>query len=109
MTEIKNSHRAIQINQNQGPISIQLTLTTIITFCSSWAFFGYKWVMDLGSKIKRSQLRLAPLFEKPLIILTDYIFFTLDLFLSATSKGWKESVESPDAELCAKSFEKQNH
>ena len=45
MAEIKNSYRAIQISQYQGPISIQLSMKTIITFCSIWAFFGYKWVI----------------------------------------------------------------
>ena len=33
---------------------------------------------------------------------------TLDLFLSASPKGWKESIGFPDAELYAKSFEKKN-
>ena len=32
---------------------------------------------------------------------------TLDLFLSATPKGWKESLGFPDAELYAKFFEKK--
>ena len=62
--------------------------------------------MDPGSKIKRSQLRFAPLFQKPLIILCDH-FLTLDLFLSTTPKRWKESVAFPDAELYAKSFKKK--
>ena len=31
-SEIKNSHQVIQIRQNQGPISIQLSMKTIITF-----------------------------------------------------------------------------
>ena len=30
---------------------------------------------------------------------------TLDLFLSTTPKGWKESIGFPDAELYAESFE----
>ena len=88
MAEIKNSHGAIQTSQNQVPISFQLSMETIITFCSIWAFFGYKWAMGPGSNIKRSQLSLAPLFQKPLI-LSDH-FLTLDLFSSATPKGWKE-------------------
>ena len=36
------------------------------------------------------------------------IFLTLDPFLSATPKGWKESVGFPDAELLAESFEKKS-
>ena len=81
-------------------------MKTIITFCSIWAFLEYKCVMGPGSKIKRSQLRLAPLFQKPLIILSDH-FSTLDLFLHATPKGWKESIGFLDAELYAKYFEKK--
>ena len=62
--------------------------------------------MGLGSKIKRLHFRLAPLFQKLLIILSDHFFLTLDLFSSATPKGWKESIGFPNAELYAKSFEK---
>ena len=58
MVEIKNSHQAIQMSQNQGSISFPFSMKAIITFCSIWAIF---------SKIKKSQLRLAPLFQKPLI------------------------------------------
>ena len=64
--------------------------------------------MDPGSKIKRSQLRLAPLFQRLLIILS-YHFLTLDLFLSDTPKGWKESIGLSDAELYTKYFEKKKH
>ena len=32
---------------------------------------------------------------------------TLDLFLSASPKGWNESIGFPDPELYAKSFEKK--
>ena len=39
-------------------------------------------------------------------ILSD-IFLTLDLFLSATPKLWKESIGFQDAELQAESFEKK--
>ena len=39
--------------------------------------------MGQDPKIKKSQLRLAPYFEKPLAIVSDH-FLTLDLFLSAT-------------------------
>ena len=91
MAKIKNSHGTIQISQNQGHISFQLLMESIMTFCSIWAFFGNKWEMGSGSKIKRSQLRLAPLFQKPFIIPSDhfflfiYFFLTLDLFLSATA------------------------
>ena len=54
-----------------------------------------------------SQLRLAPLFQKAFIIVCDR-FLTLDLLLSATPKGWKESIGLPDTELYAKSFEKKS-
>ena len=70
-------------------------MKTIITFCSIWTFFGYDWVMGLRSKIKMSQLRLAPLFQKALIIVSDH-FLTLDLLLSGTPKGWKESIGFPE-------------
>ena len=63
--------------------------------------------MDPGSKIKRSQLRFAPLFQKPLIILCDH-FLTLDLFLSTTPKRWEESVAFPDAELYANLLKKNS-
>ena len=76
MVEIKHGQLAIQISLNQSPISFQLSIKTIITFCSSWAFFGYNCAMDPGqrSRVKRLQLRLAPLFQKPLIILSDHFF-----------------------------------
>ena len=57
-------------------------------------------------KIKRSQLRLAPLFQNPLIV-SDH-FLTLELLLNARLKGWKESIGFPDTELHAKSFEKNS-
>ena len=82
-------------------------MKTIITFCSIWAFFGYNRVMGLGSKIKRSQHRLAPLFQNPPIIVSNHLL-TLDLFLSATLKGWKGSVGFPDTEVYAKPFEKNS-
>ena len=44
---IKNSHLAIQINQNQSSISFQLSIKTIIMFCSIWAFFRYKRVIGI--------------------------------------------------------------
>ena len=82
-------------------------MKTIITSCCIWTFFGYDWVMDPGPKFKRSQLKLTPLFQKPLNIVSDH-FLTLGLFLSATPKGWKESIEFLDEELHAESFEKKN-
>ena len=103
----KNSQLAIQIIQNQSPIFFQLSVKTIITSCSVWAFFGYNWVMGPGSKIKRLHLRLATLFQKPLVIVSSH-FLTLDLFLYATPKGWKESIAFPDTERYAKSFEKNS-
>ena len=48
--KIKNSHRITQINQNQGPISFQFSMKTIITFCFIWRFFGYK-----GAQCQRSR------------------------------------------------------
>ena len=65
--EIKNSQLAIQIIQNQSPISFQLSMKTIITFCSIWTFFGYDWVMGPG--------------PKPLIIVS-YLFFFIFLTFS---------------------------
>ena len=81
-------------------------MKTIITFCSIWTFFRYDSVMGPQPKIKRSQLRLAPLFQNPLIV-SDH-FLTLDLLLNATLKGWKELIGFPDTELHAKSFEKNS-
>ena len=88
----------MQIIQNQSPISFQLLMKTIITFYSIWTFFWYDLVMDLGPKIKRSQLRLVPLFQKPLVIVSEH-FLTFHLYFSATPKGWKESIGFPDTEL----------
>ena len=79
-------------------------MKTIITFCSIWTFFRYDLVMGPQPKMKRSQLRLAPLFQKPLIV-SDH-FLILDPLLNATLKGSKESIGFPDTELYAKSFEK---
>ena len=88
--------------------------------------------LDPVPEIERSQLSLALLFEKVLIkgwvlwinfgcssfetrvfpalvslfILSDKFFLTLDLFLNATPKGWKESIGFPDPELHPESFEK---
>ena len=70
-------------------------------------FFRVQLGNRTGWKINRSHLRLAPLFQKPLIIVSDD-FLTLDLFLSPTPKGWKESIGVPDTELHAKSFEKNS-
>ena len=42
-SEKKSSHLPIQIRQNQGPISFQFPMKTIITFCPIWFFSGYKW------------------------------------------------------------------
>ena len=68
MTQIKNSQLAIQIIQNQSPISFLISMKTIIISCSIWAFFGFNWVMGPGLKTKRSQLKLPPLFQKSLIV-----------------------------------------
>ena len=80
-------------------------MKTIITFCSILAFFGYNWVTGPGSNIKSSKVSSSTLFQKPLIIVFD-LFLTLDLFLSATPKGWKESIGFPDTELYPKTVEK---
>ena len=85
MAEIKNSQLTIQIIQNQSPISFQISMKTIITFCSIWTFFRYDWVIDPGSKIIKSQLKLASLSRKSLIIVSDH-FLIMDLFLSATQR-----------------------
>ena len=62
-------------------------------FCFIWAFFGYKWVIRPGSKIKKSQLRLAPLFEKPFIGFSDP-FLTLHFdFFRATDKEWWNQLD----------------
>ena len=92
--------------KSKNPISLQLSVENIITIRFIWAFFGYKWAMGPGSKIKRSQLKLEPLFQKPLIIFSDH-FLTLDLFLSATSKWWNESIGFPNAEVFIKSSGKK--
>ena len=57
MAEIKNSHRAIQVSQNQGAIFFQFPVKTIISFCSIWAFLG-----TVGPRIKYQKL-----FQKLLI------------------------------------------
>ena len=108
MAQIKNSHLAIQISQNQIPIFFQLSVKMIIAFCSVWIFFGYKWVIDPGSKIKRSQFRLAlaSLFQKPLIIPSDHLFDFGPVFKCHTQS--MERIGFPEAGLYAKSFEKKN-
>ena len=62
--------------------------------------------MGAGPKIKRSQLRLAPVFQKPLTA-SDH-FLTLNMLLSTTPKGCKESIGFPDTGLYAKPFEKNS-
>ena len=108
MAQIKNSHLAIQISKNQIPIFFQLSVKMIIAFCSVWTFFGYKWVIDPGSKIKRSQFRLAlaSLFQKPLIIPSDHLFDFGPVFKCHTQR--MERIGFPEAGLYAKSFEKKN-
>ena len=56
MAKIKNSQWAIQNSINQGSISFQFLMKIIISF-----------QMGPGSKFKRSELKLAPLFQKPFI------------------------------------------
>ena len=36
--EIKNTHQVTQISQNQGSISFQFSMKTIMNFCAIWAF-----------------------------------------------------------------------
>ena len=61
-------------------------MKTVITSCSIWDFFGYKWLMDPRSKIKRSQLRLAPFLPKPLFILSDQFFDFGSIFKCYTQR-----------------------
>ena len=61
--------------------------------------------MALGSKIKRSQLRLASLFQKPPIIPSDLLFEFESILKCHTQR--METIEFPDAELYAKPFEKR--
>ena len=61
-------------------------------------FIRVRLGMGPGPKIERSQLRLASLFQKFRIIVSDHSL-TLDLFLNATPKGWKESIGFPETEL----------
>ena len=76
-------------------------------FCSIWAFFGYKWVIRPGSKIKKSLLRFSTTFWKALYwIFWPFSDFALWLFQSHRQR-MKESIGLPDAELHAKSFEKK--
>ena len=107
MTKIKNSNRNVQISDNKGPISFQLLMKTIASFCSTWFFFsganGY-WVLGQRS---RSQ-DLVPLSQKSFIIISNY-FLTMDLFLSATPKGWKESIVFPYAKPYSELFQKKFH
>ena len=63
--------------------------------------------MDPGSRMKRSQLRLEPLFQKPLIILSDYLFDFGPIFKCHTQR--MERIGFSHAELYAKSFEKKKH
>ena len=57
------------------------------------------------SKINSSRLKLTPLLQAlvSLYIRSDQ-FLTLDLFLSTTPKGWKESTGCPDEELYADTY-----
>ena len=50
------------------------------------------------SKQRQIELKLCP-----------YVVLTLDLFLSATPKGWKKSIGFPDPGLYAESFAKKNY
>ena len=54
MAEIKNNHLAIQICQNQTPISFQLSVKTIITFCSICFFFRVQ--MGNGPRVKDQEV-----------------------------------------------------
>ena len=51
MAKIKNGHLAIQICQNQGPISFQFSMKIIIPLCAISAFFGYKWAKGKKSRV----------------------------------------------------------
>ena len=57
-------HRAIQISKNPCPIWSKFWTKNTITFCGFWCIFWKKWAQK--SKTKRSEVRLASLFRKPL-------------------------------------------
>ena len=56
MTKLKNSNRNVQISDNQGPISFQLLMKTIVSFCSTWFFF-FRVQMVIGSWVKDQEVR----------------------------------------------------
>ena len=85
MAKIKNSHQVIQMNQNQGPISFQFSLKTVMTFCSIWAFFGYKWTKVFPALVS-------------FFILSDNFFWFLTYF-------WINWISR--SIWCAESFEKK--
>ena len=91
MDEIRNSHLAIQTSQNQSPISFQLSMKIITTFCSIWDF---RVQMGNGPGVQRSKgnsLGQQHFFKHPLFYFLT-IFLTFGLYLNPTSKGWKESI-----------------
>ena len=102
----------------------QFLMKNIITFCAICAFFVYKWARGRRS----SGNSLSPPFQKPLywgLIVGEtilvavsryssfsvvfysfwpFLFLAFDLFLRAATKGWKESIGFPDAEVYAETF-----
>ena len=50
MVKTKNSHWAIQISQNQGPIFFQFSMKIIKSLCVIWIFFRYKWAQGQRSR-----------------------------------------------------------
>ena len=75
-------------------------------FLLSLGFFCVQ--LDNGPRVKDHKVTayVCTIFSKvPYYTLWPF-FLTLGLFLSATRKGWKESIGFRDAELYVKSFEK---
>ena len=56
MTKIKNSHWAIQISQNQGPISYQFSMKIIISLCVIWAKLCLCDICTNGPRLKNEEV-----------------------------------------------------
>ena len=91
MAEIKNSQVAIQISQNQSPISFLLSMKTLITFGFVWTFFGYNWVYwaqgrrsrghNLGYHDFCESPRISNILEARLVVTWDFLFVCFFLLL----------------------------
>ena len=130
MVEIKNSHQIIEIIQDQGPVSFQFPMKTVINFCAIWAFVGYKWTHGQrsvvaaevsttfsnypllrasccnfsGSSLQThaisSLVSLFPRFDP---------FFYFTLIFRCHNQRMERINGFPDPELYAESFEKKIH